>query len=1094
MFSIYMINYLDSSGNLVTNAWNKVLEIPITDSYNKWMVAPSIKADMGKAESFDFQVNPNSDYYNAFVELKTLMQVKYGDDIIFHGRVVTVSTSGLLEVRSIHAEGLFAVLRDSYQEGIEEDKIPKTPVLDRLEGILSTHNSFYANTVDAWKQIALDRSIITAEFDRNETRKLASTSWQTSIDALNDLVSKYGGYMRVTYGSNGTPYLDWKSNYFRDLGDGQRPHIEIAKNLIDLSKASEVSEIFTRVIPIGTKTVTSTKSDGSSSGSSTSSASRYVYIGSQKWFSVTQLCDQSFSGYTREQLNSGFHSYEDYANAENNYGVIFKVLNFSNADNADTLKTYALDWVKKNYYGALKTFNVKAIDMHMIGENSPRILIGDCVDITYPTVNQNGIKTTETRKLVCKAIQYNLFNPEQNTYTLGIPSDLLDFEYGEKKKKGGGKSNSAGVHKNTEPKNEEKSIEFNWHTIAHWIDNYYYVWPEKYPNTPIPTFARYAYPGGDRVPYNSFVENGEMDYDGYFYYDYNDGKGHTSGKIVGRYQTWNGHDYGVCVAAGIGTFTINWSSAISSTAGHYQIQFIFPALKGIYEGGIDTGTYDIGNFIIDPETGNTVWVNSEGKTAAEVSAEHNNASFGYADEGKWYIKLNDTVSYVDTDPSSPTYGQTVTKDGFVTADDFSCQDIPSFKTKIAVVDQLIAAKATIGELRAYEALLGDYSGATFDADGNITSFDGTGLKANMDQIQGVSGKFEIDANGDFIVKDGGSFYVRRDGVNLGLMDEGKLGGGFNVSYTEDPVTHKKTYTTTVAGNYVMLGNNIDPRLVNETLNDFASDAANRGGVFADYLVVRELRSQEITTMLANIDDASIENLTVTTRVETGILIAYDELRYGNTGSTWSVLDVTKNPNNANELIIKRINGSTIETVTFSKATSLSGSWSGNNTFRVTAIQSGTVLPNPYTITFNQQNDLVNIGSPAVNSASSVPRIVQQSMYLYYTDNNGQRKNSLAVLDAKIAVENFLESRIDNPITENGTYTPSGNNLGFKSVKVNCYPNTASLTRAMTGVNSSGVPVYYGTLYYKTGDTYGKLTNSNYYWYYSTTPSLGTVHY
>ena len=1016
MFDIYIANYLNSSGETV-GSWNKVLTIPMGSKSAKWMVQPSLKAEMGKAESFDFTVNPGSDYYNAFVELKTLIRIDYGSNVVFYGRVVTVNTSGLLQVKSIHAEGLFAVLRDSQQEGIDDEKRPKVKVLDFLESTMAAHNQ----QVESWKNIALDRNTVTAEFSRTDTKKLASTSWRTTLDALNDLVSQYGGYMRVRYQPNssggGTPYLDWKSNYFRDLGDGRRPHIEIAKNLIDLSKSSEVNEIFTRFIPIGTKSVTTASKE-----------SRAVYINSQKWFSVKDLCNQTFSGYTANDLNNGFHSYNDYLHAEDNYGIIYKTMSFSNADNASTLKSYALDWVKKNYYGALQTYSVKAVDMHIVDGSEPEILVGDCVDITYPITNQNGSRTTETRKLVCKSLQYNLFNPEQNTYTFGIPSDLLDFEYGEKKKKSGKTTASNGyTPKNTN--NDEETTEVSWSAIRNWLLYWYdsceSVSGKNEDGSPKVQHPSWAYTYRDKTPAITYHRNGELNMQGIFSIStssqnsdgatvYTDQE--TVCRIIGRYNTKgpNAANYGVGVTPEGRVFAFAW--AVMSQQPPWSIEFYIPGISKQANEGLNVES--LGSALIDEDTGNTIWTDPvTGQTVAEISAENNNASFGYTPSGDWYVKLNDKIEYEDTDPNSSTYGQIVTAEGFVTAYDFHVPEIPSFKTKFAVVDQLIAAKATIGELRAFEALIGDWHGAQTDADGNITSFEGTALKTNADQIQGVSGKFEIDSSGNLIVKDGGSFYVRRDGVNLGLMDEGKLGGGFNVTY-ETNEQGKRVYTTTVAGDVVKIG-----QLDNEDLNSWAKDAKDGKGVFAKYLTVKKLTAEEITTLLANIGSATIDGLSDLNYVTAQEIDVTDNLTAGSveasvfralssdgSGTAFNVTDITKN-SNTGLVTVYRLTGGNI---TFSHATSLSGEWRGENikTFYVYTNPTSTNISVPVYVEFDGSYMIGDTANAVIKpTLSGSTRLMAITVDIGTVDSDGKRTVS-AKAGSKTAQSKILTDYSD----------------------------------------------------------------------------------
>lgn len=479
MFDIYLENYLDANGNVVERSQQPVLSIPTDDPHNVCFTGMTFKAEVGKAESFDFSVNPGSPYYNAFLQFKTRVRIVYDGTIICYARVVTVNTSTMLHVRAVHCEGMYAVLGDSQIEGEEEELQSKSKVIQHLQSIINEHNSeFPENSADAWKRIVFDpdggqsySSKVTAEFDRNEMKKRGSTSWGNANSAIDALVGNYGGYPRIRYSiDSGTgkviSRLDWLKDYYRDPQEdgGTRAHIQVSKNLIDFSSSSEISEIFTRVIPIGQKTSTVKKKE-----------SRYIYLENPgHYYSVTQVC----SDYNNDDaiLNSGFHRKSDYENAENNYGIIYKTINFQNANTLGKLQEYTKDWVRKNYYGALRTFSVKALDMHMLGDSDTKILVGDIVDFTYPEYDGHGNTVLITRKLLCKSATYNLLNPDQNSYTLGIPNDALDFEYGEKKKatkKASSTAAAAAAATSSRPPSKPKVVTFT--DVSRYLLWFYYT-------------------------------------------------------------------------------------------------------------------------------------------------------------------------------------------------------------------------------------------------------------------------------------------------------------------------------------------------------------------------------------------------------------------------------------------------------------------------------------------------------------------------------------------------------------------------------------------------------------------------------------------
>lgn len=146
--------------------------------------------------------------------------------------------------------------------------------------------------------------------------------------------------------------------------------------------------------------------------------------------------------FTDEELNSGYHSKEEYDNAIKNFGLIYKAQKFSNADTVDKLLDYATDYVKNNFHGGLTSFTITALDKHLLGEmNKRKYMSGDRVRVIYPDPMTH---TDIERDLTIISADYDLYNPENNSYKVGIPDTTLNKVYGDTSKSGsGGGSGSA---------------------------------------------------------------------------------------------------------------------------------------------------------------------------------------------------------------------------------------------------------------------------------------------------------------------------------------------------------------------------------------------------------------------------------------------------------------------------------------------------------------------------------------------------------------------------------------------------------------------------------------------------------------------------
>lgn len=403
---------------------------------------PKVKNEMGKAGSFEFSMETTSPYYNALLQMKTMMRITYFGHTIFRGRVLTIDKT-MSGSRTVHCEGDFAFLLDSHQVASEEDSRPTISVLQYLQQIITQHN----NDVEDIKEFALgevpgqytnataanQRVVIPSE---KASQQFGDSSWNYSMDRLEDLLNNFGGYFRTRFveGSGGaadTVYLDWYENYYNASVNTQT--IEVAKNLIDISGPTEIENLFTVLIPIG-------KSDDNEEVF----ISDYwpIVSGSHakvNYITVPEL--KSIPLYSDSELDSDYHRKEDYQNAISRFGYIWKTVTFENANTPEKLFSYAKDWIKNNFMPEITQWSIGALDMKFIDPTNQVLLCGDRVNVVHPEVDQtyNGMSVISA--------EYDLYNPDKNKYVIGIPNQQINAAYGVKnKKEKEGKSSSGGGH------------------------------------------------------------------------------------------------------------------------------------------------------------------------------------------------------------------------------------------------------------------------------------------------------------------------------------------------------------------------------------------------------------------------------------------------------------------------------------------------------------------------------------------------------------------------------------------------------------------------------------------------------------------------
>lgn len=141
---------------------------------------------------------------------------------------------------------------------------------------------------------------------------------------------------------------------------------------------------------------------------------------------------------------------------------------------------------------------------------------------------------------------------------------------------------------------------------------------------------------------------------------------------------------------------------------------------------------------------------------------------------------------------------------------------------------------------------------------------------------------------------------------------------------------------------------------------------------------------------------------------------------GNTLKLWKMTDSAASPS-----------------ITFSKATSLSGAWS-SNTYTVTASPQGTAISTSVGTRFgaDQGNYYVEAyrsadsGAPGISGASITYQLANNAGTIEIQDTGGTKISNTPSFTI------LLEDKTGtNKITGNGTYAPSGSNIGFSAVQV-----------------------------------------------------------
>ena len=350
----------------------------------------------------------------------------------------------------------------------------------------------------------------------------------------------------------------------------------------------------------------------------------------------------------------------------------------------------------------------------------------------------------------------------------------------------------------------------------------------------------------------------------------------------------------------------------------------------------------------------------------------------------------------------------------------------------------------------------------------INEMTGSALWTTRDDITEVVGEFDViwipdpDNPGEFIkklkIQSGGGVVINRNNTEFGLFDEGNLTGGVIVEKINED-----DYTTTIKGSRVIIGD----QLTDDDLETWAQDAKYGRGVFAKYLTVKKLTAEEITTLLANIGNATITNMAVTNNISAQGFVQAAQVVVGTGGYVrfngsdgGGYYDLTMS--DVDGMIVDAlVDGNTLKlwkkgdpaaspSITFSKATSLSGAWSGNR-FTVTASPQGVTYSADITHTAPYQDSeddnkwKVRVYSTDPSQSGTPPPEFNPPLNHY------------------INLQSYLSNAYDgsdasHKITSNGPYVPSGSSIiGFSRVVVDV---DASVTTAWEQSNPTQDPNLY----------------------------------
>lgn len=307
----------------------------IYDSRGEELACENVKVslEVNAAGSLEFTMPPTHPNIDDIEIMASTLRVFRDKVEIFRGRPTEISIS-FFGKKKVYCEGVLAFLNDSIQRQGEYHDI--TPY-NYLNTLLTTHNS----------QVEDDRKIYIGTVtvvDSNDSLYRYTNYNSTLQEIKEDLLDDLGGYLFPRFAQDGKVYLD----YLADYPGTCTQQIVFGLNLLDYTRGFNVSDICTRVIPLGAKVNDPT----------------YPTLGERL---------------TIASINQG----KDYIQSDDavaTFGIISKVVVWDNVTTEQALLSKAQKYLADAQYDNL-VIEARAVDLHMTDDEIEAFELGDVVNV-----------------------------------------------------------------------------------------------------------------------------------------------------------------------------------------------------------------------------------------------------------------------------------------------------------------------------------------------------------------------------------------------------------------------------------------------------------------------------------------------------------------------------------------------------------------------------------------------------------------------------------------------------------------------------------------------------------------------------------------
>ena len=327
----------------------------------------SISRELNCIDSLSCDIYPDNPGYEMLVPCLTEIQCIDDNDVEFLGRVLKavplMDNNGVI-YKQVTCEGYLAYLQDS---STDIEPFNMSPV-DMAKELIKRHNS---SVPQHTFQIEFDQTVTDTE------KAELSTSGGTTFDEFSALISKYNWEILLSYkvvdGKAVPDKLTVSKKIGKICGDSV---IEIGNNLLSYSCEQDMSNLCTRILPLGTKVYTDEDNLERVSIASVNSGKKYL------------------------------------SKNENLYGVIQRTILYEDIKEPKELLKEAEKYIEA-YSEPYSSYTISAIDPHLLDNTKEKIKVGNWYKVNAKLLGIDGVMLRVNKQTI------SLDNPANDSFSVG---------------------------------------------------------------------------------------------------------------------------------------------------------------------------------------------------------------------------------------------------------------------------------------------------------------------------------------------------------------------------------------------------------------------------------------------------------------------------------------------------------------------------------------------------------------------------------------------------------------------------------------------------------------------------------------------------